>query len=381
MSRTFELTVCSNKSLDTVPGNKSNDFINTLPRTLHIPEYEMALTSIKFSDNYTPAAPAEPVLKMSFFTVFNEDNKFQVSSTASKWIRVNKVNERMDHSLSKMNQDLIRLDIGVVFYFVTEEGKITSINVECNPPEGYNVAILGDLAKIMGFDEAKPLPRGHSSNPYEMKPSVFDEHSIGTLGRLHIYHFEKDNFRLPQYEDKPSLDLLLADIVLLCNESEHDVNMHFKEEPLSIEYQIQPEDTFIHLSPFLHEYIGLPDNFVFNHVGTVLLNKDAPAFHIPPKPKEVSDLLFVECQTIEEDYFGHKALSYLACIDRQQAWSGKVLQYFKPSPVLYKRCQSHYLSSVHIRLLDGNFDLIPETSVPTKVSLVLRPIKMVNYYV
>lgn len=369
MSRLYEFTLASNKSIDTSPHNTNYDFLNTLPTMLSLQDYEVALQSIRYTDNFE-TEPAK-VQKPFFDDSSREfEDEISVDSTQSVIVSAYKLDNHLDRFLSKLNADVMRSDIGLQFSFVTERGVIVGVNAICNPPERHNIAIFGSLAKIMGFQEGVPLPAGNSSNSADIDRKLFEDLEFGIAGRIIQAHYKKERFHLENYQRTPTIDTVLADIVLLLSENDYEANLHYNPRTKSLDYDIRKRDVYIHLSTFLKTWMGCPLNQILFDSGSIILNPEAAAFRSEPVPKEPSNLLFVVCDAIEHDYFGSKALPYLACIDRMP---GNWDKFFRPNNLVYKGLQDNKLSSVRIQLQDGNGDYIPLSNTPTIVSLLFRP--------
>lgn len=376
MSEYIECTLSSLDNLDDSPSNCSFHFCNTFTPPLDVSEgYECAVKSIKFTDDYKKPVQRNPS-EIPFYDTGLYQNEISIGTNTLRtlYIEKNERNIELDDFVNSVNVQLEIRDLDLEFLFNIESGRIANLVAVSKPRPDHEFKIFGSLARVLGFEEGKPLGEGEFTNELPIDEDFLKSFSGGTIGRISEISKQTRTVYLDQVMGKPTIDELIADISLKLNET-NNVVLHYDETSNSIVYEVNPSDQYITLSWYLRQYLGLRALSTFSGKGRVELSRSAPVFRndVSTSGTIRPNLMFLTCDVIEPNYYQGKLLKYLLCWDRKETDGPQEVIVDNSKSMIYKSINCESLDRITLKLLDDTCNFVAPTISPTSVKIVLRP--------
>ncbi len=374
MSESFTATLVSNQDDDRFANNTNYSFSNTLPRTIDLSNYEVALQSIYFTDKHTkPSAVTPPPPPKPFFDLDKKENEVTVILAKTASTRVSKISDDFEEFIKGIQASISEWELPFTLTPVKEQGVIKQLKINYFATSGWQLFLESPLERIFGFSNGI-LGIGEHLSDRALDIQFFKDLPTGSVAFLAEFAEDRTHVEIAQMNEKPDLEVLLGDISGQLLEQGHDVTFEVNKANSAVEFDVGSKTKHILLSPFLNQYIGQPLNFEFFGEGTIKV-----PWHIifPSKqrtaPKSSSKLL-VLCNIIKPQIYVEKELPLLALLDRKDTLSETEISY-EPHVPIYKPVSVGKINHIGISIRDDKFNFIESQENPTVVNLHFRRMK------
>lgn len=411
-----EVVLVSNFCEEYTGGNKNFSFTNVFPKILDFEDCEVALSSITYTDRYTrpiietEEEEVEEELKMEaekieqviaagptgtetiqedpkFFNLENHDHHLVVTMYEMSSIVILKKEQVFANFVSVLQDELKNegFDITLSPELVTnEDGSIgiSSILLTLVAPLGYQLMMEEPLNRILGFSDTN-FSIGSITSDLVPDMELFERLPLkADMGKITLLKVTQNTVEIDQIEQEyPALSTILNKIVSALDEQNLDVSLRLIKEERSVEYDIRPRRASVKLSPFLRNYMDLPESFELKGEGKIVVPEtimfpEKPVTHIIPLgikvPTSCSKILVTTNIINDDQFYGGKALPLLALLDREDTNNEFKRFHRQLSPLVYKRLATPKISQIAIRLQSDNLQDISMCDHPTVVTLLFR---------
>ncbi len=376
MESSISVTLVSNLDSDSFAHNSGTHFSNTLPRTLDLSDYEVALQKTSFTDVYhKPKESVELVpqedAKKPFFNESTSDNEIIIQETTMKQLLAEKKNDLWSNFVQKLMIGVRRFNMPVVLQPFFVRGLPTSVKLTYSNTEGYELYMHEPLNKILGFS-SQMFEAGEYDSDTEINLEHFNNLPNGNQGHLMEFKITKTTALLNQILGKPDLPDLVAMIHKKLDALGHKITFHVKKSTSTLDYHVTPFTTRIFLSEFLNNYLGQEEYFVFHDKGTISIPREIiypnvrNEFYLEPQKPRSCEQILIFCSLIADQFYGGKELPILAVIPRN-ADSDET--FYEPRSLVYKPVVANQVSQITCSFQTDRFEYLKFTNNPSTVTL------------
>ena len=421
----FLITVISNHSMDYFPNNSSAEFKNMLyrPKKLPLDEFEVGITDIFYqldpfrSTNETQ----DDQVQEKHFGYSQGDNLLRIEKRYVNEYKTRKRSERLADWFKELQQffDINRSAVQITFdtFFTdTGEGPYTVLTVE-DKRKHYHAEILPQFAEVLGFEGQLSFNVGKHVSKQVQDEEKFKKIPISEQFVLKLTLLETPAVAVQEPEEYNNAPELIENCFEAIKSLKYKVTMPLDLQN-NLRVSIQEENLRFRLPKAVNQRLGLADDFVFSEqVTTVPVPKDPPAKEtggwfgtlrnlLPTatieekgpeaaKPAEpvkqtepikatIGPSIIVPQTTDIPAYVQISVCSdivepgFYGCITRRELGtflhdtSISTMRHVKFNPVYHKALSTANLSSIEILLVDENFEKIPVSDTPTKITLQFR---------
>ncbi len=373
MADSFTVTLVSNQNGDRYAGNTNFAFSNALPRTMDLSNYQVALESMYFADDYPiPSATAisQPVEEKKFFNLAEHDNEITVVQVNASELRPRKRTQVFTEFLDSINTDAEFVNMPVNLIYTVTGPNVTQIALQYSPSPGYTLQIPSPLNKILGFKALEFADGTHVSDT-KIDEDLFKTFAIGFLGSISEVSETRTQVQMLQIADKPDLENLLSLVSLTLANAKHTLTFTVDNKRGIVNYKVPNASKRILLSEFLNRYLERRDLFAFYGEGSFKVpRKIVYPSKVEPPPKTCSKIL-VMCDILQPQIFAGKEMPILAVIDRKHTTGASYIS-VEPRALLYKPIQVGKTDHISIAIQSDNTDFISLQETPSVINLHFR---------
>lgn len=373
----FMVVLSSTRDANAWPENCSSNFKNCLPQNSDLSQYNVALSSVSYFDDFVDRARNvdQGVARGDFFGP--NQNLVTVREFILAVYYVEKTYTIVPAAVNHLNAEFEANGIKAVITLEWDGGKHTSSEITYDNSEdtGLKLEIPGVLADALGFSETR---FDHGKTKSSRPPDYEDFKAMGVEEKFEIRQVEwKQTTVALQQLHQPTLRQIAEQIERAVHEATLvPITVHVQEERSLIRFTMGPTVSLT-LSQFLNVYLGLPPSFEIK--GTKL--HSVPPQILDPSGGESyirdiidgsrfsSNKLFVECSVVCPSYYDGKRVQILAVVNRQPG--DKQMNYSPSQPIFLPVISSNF-NQIHIRLLDDNLQEIIPNSMPTVATLSFK---------
>lgn len=380
MEHNFSVTLVSNQCMDFFPYNTSYMFANKFSEHINLCGYEVALVSLTYYDRFQrkkdpvlePPPEETPVIPKQFFNLDKNEHKFIVEKLdfIETKITKSKTESEFVAFMGHVNDVCFEKKLFLNFTLNSNNGVITSITAECNPPEGYHIQLSESFASVLGFSD-NVFPSGRTTATAAPDLEAFDNISTDTVvGSIYIAKRKSVELSLPQLQASPNLSSIISSIVLTMRNAGLHVNMLLKKSSKSIVWD-SLGDLRIQLSHFLNSYLGQNQSFIFENDGSFTVSESIikppkPVDEIPepgvPPPAECSKILVV-CNLLKPEWYAGTLEKILSVLERDENPEFTRIHYTAKN-LIYKPVDREFTGQISIGLLGDNKSFLDPYSSP-----------------
>lgn len=377
----FTVTLQSNLERDKFHLNSNFDFSNSLPKTMDLSGYEIALQSIYFTDTYEKPVFTPHVINTSddknFFNTFLMDDRILVQTSTRSRLMINKIADNFTNFIDYVKSGLVAQNMHCQVIPTFTEGKITKIAIKFSPPKGFQISFAHPINRLLGLTSTI-LHEGDYENEIDESyyNSYYESLSDGFMGNIILYAYNAVEIELEQLKGQQTANSVINHIVTALADKDIEASMVLHPSTNALEYQIEPEKTRVVLSSFLNSFLGISQDFAFEDSGTVLISprnvliEENDNFLFEEDEIFTSSKVLVLCDIIQNQFYGGEKCPLLHVVDRYQrtnVQSGYII-----NPMVYKNVNVSYTSHINIAIKSDKNEYIPYSKSPSVVNVHLR---------
>lgn len=366
----FFLVVHSQKSQEYFPNNTSSNFTNKLQTNMNLQNYEVALVTLYYHDDFVNNYDGQllPIERsgVPFFDLQKNENVIWVNQLKRSSYNIQKTYPYLHTFINGMNAHLNRFGIKAKFTVEFGEGGVPiSVIFKYELDYGYKLYFDDNLNDYLGFSK-NDFEEGEYKSDKPLDIEGFEKLPNDTVFRLEKRRWAISKVELEQLFD-PTLDDIAVAISSGCAKVGFTVQAAVDEDENTLTINTFGDTIFIRLSSYLRNYLKLPYGTEFKGRTTVtvprnVINPYEPFGKTYLKANETFQVsspskVFVLCTLCTTHYYETKPLPILQILNRTE---GRQEITFQSNPLIYTQVNSFDASTINIRLVDDNLNLLPE---------------------
>lgn len=394
LEEAFTILVSSTKSMN-VFTNDSSSFSNMLGRSLDVSEYNVAMRSMIFYDNFKPLPSWESTIVEhkvapleTFFKQRQIDDKIVLTRLLKEVVVLTNNATNLALFTTYVNEVFLQYDMHA--HIVLTISSTIETTAAGNPEVvvTYNLAKLSNfdlnnfeieipksLARLWGFTRTV-FPVGDYYSHLPITESRFKSIRNGETFPLEKKKFEKTPLYMGQLMD-PTLEDVMLEMSVSVRRGDGLLMTNIDEDYLTLEYSLEPEGSTLALSPFLKEYLGLKKYDILSGHQTIPVSA-----HIvrPYSEKYINRRDFIEkfnlsqllvlTNAIDEVLlYNSKFLNCISIVDREEGTDKRV---YRPKKLTFYPATKAILNHISVKLIDDTGHILPAVERPTTVELYFQ---------
>lgn len=377
----FTFTLQSNLEPDKFAHNTNFEFANSFPHPIDLSGFEVAASSIFLSDQYSKETflpqRVSPDENKNFFNTLLFDDRILVQSSTRSTLAIEKIHDNYANFIDYLKTAFATQNMHCELIVTFLEGKITKININFDPPTGFQLSIGHPVNSLLGMTTTV-LAKGNYEK--DIDEAYFDSYfaslADGFLANVMLYSTNTEEITLEQLKGPQTANSVINHILDALLEKDLEATMVLHPDTQSLEYSIEPEKTRVTLSSFLNQYLGLSEDFAFEDSGSVRISpknlnfQQTDNYLFDDDSKRTSSKILVHCSIIQPQYYGGKYVRLLQLLDRFQRSNVESAYYM--NPLVYKDVDTRITSSIQISIKSDQGEYIKYSKTPTVVNLHFR---------
>lgn len=377
MDSSFDVVVVSNENVDYFPHNSNSKFSNLFPTSISLSDYEVALSSIAYYDNYVKVDPSpipEPEVPTDdFFDMEKRDNEVLVEKTQKNTLNLLKENPDLPSLITYVATECNKHGINIAIDSQFANNKIVKTRLSVTVRTGWKIEITDPLLSILGFEQTD-FENGQYLSTTTVDYSQFESLKMqAPIGSVVLFKRETSGYFLPQIKGTPTFAGLLSQITLLLGNAGYNVSLVLKKKARTIEFK-GLSLIRMSLSRMVNDFLGIPERFVFTDQGSIRIADSIiyPDKSIIPVKEKISwSKLLVLCDIVYEQIVAGSTQKLLAVLVREESREFK-RHFYSPSKLTYKPVSRAFVNQISLSLKTDNNKFLDFSEQPTTVVLHFR---------
>lgn len=342
---------------------------------MNLESYEMALIKLYYHDDYVNNFDGQllPVERSGepFFDLSLNQNVVWLNQLKISNYNVGKTYPYLHTFVNGLNAHMNRFGVKSKFTVEFAEGGIpTKVTLEYTFDFGYKLFLGDNLNTILGFS-GNDFDEGTYTSDLPLNLEEFEKLPATTVFRIEKRKWVINKIILEQLYD-PTLDDICISISAGCAKKGFTVQAVVDEEENTLTINTFEDNIYVTLSSFLNQYLKIPWRTEFKNSTTVtvprnVINPYEPFARTYLKSTESLRILspnkiFVVSTLCTQHFYESKQLPYLQVFNRTE---GRQEITFEANPPIYIQVSPFETSTINIKLLDDNLNLLPIRDEPT----------------